>query len=350
VNAYGAGTTFCLAAGTYHPSSLVLKSGDVLDGGNRSAVFDGGGTIAYAVTGASVANVTIKGLTVQNYANPLQTGAIQSFGTTGWVIENNHITHNAGAGVTFDGGAQVIGNLLDYNTQEGYACHGNHDLFKGNTIAYNNAALTVSWGWEAGGGKCWGTQYLTVDGNYSHDNGGPGLWTDTDNAFTTYSNNTVANNYASGIMHEVSWSATITGNTATGNGFGDKGGWLWDAGILLSSSGGQDAADPIVVSSNTVTGNYDGITVVEQSRGSGAYGTYQAQNVHVSNNTVSMSTGATGVATDYGDTGIWGRNITFAGDHYTLGSTSGSYFAWAGGLRQWASWQSYGNDVAGSMK
>src|SRR5438132_6489789 len=298
-------TTFCLQPGTYHPSSLAPKSGDVIDGGNRAAVWDGQGSLTFAVSSNSANNVTIRSLVIKNYNNPSQSGAIQSFGTSGWVISNNDINHNHAAGVAVDGGAQVLNNHLSYNHQEGYACHGNHDLFTGNEIDHNNWLMEYSPGWEAGGGKCWATQYLTFRSNNSHDNGGPGLWTDTDNVYTTYDSNTVTNNWGAGIFHEISYSATISNNTVTGNGFGESGGWLWDAGIQISSSGGQSAATPIAIYGNTLTNNYDGIGLLQQNRGSGALGPYLVQNVDVHDNNVTMSRGATGVVEDDGDNGIW---------------------------------------------
>ena len=343
------GTTFCLAPGTYHPGSLAPKTGDVIDGGNRSAVLDGQGTLTCAVDSTSANNVTLRGLGIQNYNNPAQSGAIQSLGTSGWVISNNDIDRNHGAGVAVDGGAQVLNNHIWYNHQEGYACHGNHDLFQGNEIDHNNWLMEFSPGWEAGGGKCWATQYLTFRDNYSHDNGGPGLWTDTDNVYTTYDSNTVTKNWGAGIFHEISYSATISNNIVNGNGVGESNGWLWDAGIQISSSGGQSAATPIAIYGNTLTNNYDGIGLLQQNRGSGALGPYLVQNVDVHDNNVTMSRGATGVVEDDGDNGIWTRNNTFSHDTYQVTSPSGSWFSW-GGLRVgWSAWRALGLDVTGSL-
>ena len=349
INGAPSGTTFCLASGTYHPSSLAPKSGDVVDGGNRQAVWDGQGTLTYAVHSSSASNVTLRGLVIQNYNNPAQSGAIQSFGSSGWVLANNDINHNHGVGVAVDGGAQVLNNHLWYNHQEGYACHGNHDLFQGNEIDHNNWLMEYSPGWEAGGGKCWATQYLTFRDNYSHDNGGPGLWTDTDNVYTTYDSNTVKNNWGAGIFHEISYAATISNNNVSGNGFGESNGWLWDAGIQISSSGGQSAATPIAIYGNTVTNNYNGIGLLQQNRGSGALGTYLVQNVNVHDNTVTMSRGGTGVVQDDSDNGVWTRNVTFVHDSYTVSNHSGMWFAWAGDYLGWPAWRVLGLDATGSL-
>jgi parallel beta-helix repeat protein len=323
INNAAPGTTFCFASGTYRPSSLAPKAGDVLNGGNRGAVLDGGGSIQYAVVGSAASpNVTVKGFTVQHYNNPLQHGAIESLGTTGWLIENNHVTLNAGVGVTVDGGpggATTLNNLLDWNTQEGFTIHGNNVLFQGNEIAHNNPNLAVSPGWEAGGGKIWATQHATVRGNNSHDNGGPGLWTDGSNIYTVYDGNTVSNNWGSGILDEVSYDATITNNTITGNGFADAGGWLWDGGITLSTSGALTTLSPINVSHNTLINNFNGITLIQQNRGSGPLGLFLLQNVVVQGNSISGA-GRTGAVADNG-TVLATRNLAWANNTYSNGAS-----------------------------
>src|SRR5207253_3179406 len=139
--------------------------------------------------------------------------------------------------------------------------------------------------------------------------------------------------------HEISYSATISNNIVNGNGVGESNGWLWDAGIQISSSGGQSAATPIAIYGNTLTNNYDGIGLLQQNRGSGALGPYLVQNVDVHDNNVTMSRGATGVVEDDGDNGIWTRNNTFSHDTYQVTSPSGSWFSW-GGLRVgWSAWR-----------
>jgi parallel beta-helix repeat protein len=176
------------------------------------------------------------------------------------------------------------------------------------------------------------------------------LWTDTDNVFTTYDGNTVTNNWGAGIFHETSYSATIVNNHVSGNGFGDSNGWLWDAGIQISSSGGQGAATPIAIYGNTVTNNYNGISLLQQNRGSGAMGAYLVQNVNVHDNTVTMSRGGTGVVEDNGDAAIWTRNNTFAHDSYHVNGSGGRWFAWAGDSVVWSAWRALGLDVSGSLR
>ena len=50
-------------------------------------------------------------------------------------------------------------------------------------------------------------QDLTFKSNYVHDNGGPGLWADTNNINTTFDGNTISNNWGPGIYDEISYNA-----------------------------------------------------------------------------------------------------------------------------------------------
>ena len=59
----------------------------------------------------------------------------------------------------------------------------------------------------AGGAKFWDTNGATVTGNYVHDNEDVGLWADTDNRGFDISYNYIPNNYAEGIMYEISYNA-----------------------------------------------------------------------------------------------------------------------------------------------
>jgi hypothetical protein len=67
----------------------------------------------------------------------------------------------------------------------GFRGAGGNILIEGNEISHNNyAGFDPFWG---GGGSKWVyTSHLIVRGNYSHDNLGPGLWTDINNIHTLY--------------------------------------------------------------------------------------------------------------------------------------------------------------------
>jgi parallel beta-helix repeat protein len=371
IDAAPVNTTFCFAAGTYNVGSLAPKSGDVFDGGNRTAILDGQNTRQQAFVSSTTSGVTIRGFVIKQYASPLQAAAIQSFGTTNWTIENNQITHNAATAVATDTGARVLNNLMDWNGQQGYAAHGQNLLYEGNEIAFNNANLAVDATWEAGGGKAWDTDGATFRNNNVHDNGGNGLWDDTNNIRITYDGNTVDNNWGGGIYHEIGYDATIVNNTVSRNGMpsapggGQNLGWLWDAGILLRSSGALTATSPILIANNTVTNNYNGIALLESpepnscpntANGEGRYGPCLLQNILVRDNTVTMSIGGTGVVQD-GTGNPFSQNIHFTNNHYHVANPTThpndghaeGWFAWNNAWRTWAEWQGFGNDLTGTF-
>jgi parallel beta-helix repeat protein len=311
---------------------------------------------------------------IQHFATTLQQGAITAYGGPGWIIENNHITHNAAAGVATGDNVKVVDNLIDWNTQEGFSAHGAGGLYQGNEIAYNNDNLTVDPTWEAGGGKCWATKHLTFESNNVHDNGGNGIWCDTNNIYTTYDHNTVDNNSGAGIYHEISYDATITNNDIENNGMpsspggGMKQGWLWNAGIQLRASGALTATTPLTISNNTVKNNYNSIALLQSPNNTygagacnpnvneGAYGPCLVQNVLVQNNTITMTQGATGLVQDgYGDS-IFTDNNHFNANTYTTTPTcctSGYTYGWLAWMDNWPTWTTwqttYHNDPTGTL-
>ena len=372
-------TTFCFSPGIYHVSRLMPKSGDVLNGVGRKAVLDGGNSAFYAIYGDSVSpgpsDVTVRGFIIRNFRTPLQQGAIQDYNGPGWVIQDNHITKNAAAGVATGDTVKVLDNLIDHNGQEGFSAQGNGGLYQDNEIAYNNFNLAVNGGWEAGGGKAWGTDHLTFKFNYVHNNGGPGLWADTNNINTVFDDNTVSNNWGPGIYEEISYNATITGNTVTGNsmpsspGNGERLGWGWDAGIQLRGSGGLSPSTPLIISHNIVTDNFNGITLVQspspdacpdKASHEGRYGPCRIQNVVVEDNYITMSQGATGEFADGTDSdnsiftswnNRWLQNnycVTSA-VHPADGYINNSWFAWLYNIVSWSEWQNDGLDTFGTF-
>jgi len=370
INKAPPGTTFCFGRGFYRVSSLIPKSGDVLDGGNRTAILDGGNSAAYAIYGDSASSgpsdVTIRGFVIQDFKTPLQHGAIEDFNGPGWIIEDNHITKNAAAGVGTGDSVRVIDNLIDHNRQEGFSAHGDGGLYQGNDIAYNNYNLMINGTWEAGAGKAWATRDLTFKSNYVHDNGGPGLWADTDNINTTFEGNTVSDNWGAGIYVEQSYNAVIINNTVTGNGMpsspggGERLGWAWDAGIQIRRSGGLSASSPMIISGNTVANNYNGISLIEsprQSCGTGKYAPCNVQNVLIEDNWVTMSQGATGAYQDGAGNAIFTtQNNIFYNNHYCVVSASHpndgysyGWFVWINGWSDFFTWQIEWLETAGTF-
>jgi parallel beta-helix repeat protein len=218
-------------------------------------------------------------------------------------------------------------------------------LYENNGIAFNNYARFKN-GWEAGGAKWLKVRGLTVRGNYVHDNKGPGLWTDTDNVDVTYEQNVVEHNTGAGIVHEASYDAVIRDNTVQHNGFRWTS-WLSGAGILVSSS------ENVQIYRNTVVGNADGIAITHAARASGTF--HEPRNIDVHDNTVTMTVGATGLATGQGSVYFTSRNNHFQNNTYYLGCGD-RHFAWLDpqdGVG-WAyvttdEWMAAGNDTSGTF-
>lgn len=368
-------STFCFGRGIYHVSALIPKSGDVLDGEGQAAILDGGNSAFYAVYGDSASSgpshVTILGFVIRNFRTRLQQGAIQDFNGAGWIIEGNHITDNAAAGVATGDKVKVLGNLIDHNGQEGFTAHGYGGLYEDNEISYNNFNLAVDPNWEAGGGKAFGTDHLTFESNHVHDNGGTGLWADTNNINTTFDHNTISNNRGAGISDEISYTATITNNILTGNGMpsapgsGKVQGWGWDAGIQLRASGGTTSSRPTIIANNLVLDNFNGITLLQSPSPNacanpleGLYGPCRVQNVIVENNYITMSQGAVGELQDGTNNSIFTSwNNHWLNNHYCVVSAvhpddgyMNDWFAWMNQNLSWSAWQGYGLDRGGTFK
>lgn len=302
-------------------------------------------TESYAFVG-SADNVTIQGLTVQMYATPAQEGAIQAQepgeGDRGerWLIDGVDVAYNHGAGIRAGDHTTIRNTHIHHNGQLGVTGAGGVGLvIEECEIAYNNTA-GFDWEWEAGGVKVTRSADVRFSGNDVHHNEGPGLWADIDVVDTLYEDNHVFDNLGPGIFHEISGSATITRNVVERNGL-EKSSWLWGAGILVAASG------DVEVFANVVSDNGNGITGVQQDRGSGLHGERLLVDLFVHHNTIDLGTGKMGIVEDVGSDDVFTtRNNRFASNTY-LGSVGHDYL-WLGRRLDRDGWQAYGQDTEGS--
>lgn len=302
-------------------------------------------SVTAAAFNPTASNVSISNLTIEKYATPAQYGAINAENAQGWVVADNLIRLNHGAGIRYGPQMKILRNTITYNGQEGLIGVGDDTSVEDNEIAYNNGAHFDPT-WEAGGTKFVLSDHLTVRGNFVHHNEGPGLWTDIDNNHVLFDNNTVEDNDQVGILHEISWAATIQNNTVRRNGLAAwvPSGYVWGVGILVSSS------KDVEVLGNTVEDNLGGIAGVQQARGTGTLGAHQILNLNVHNNSVKQSSGLTGLVQDIGDTSYFtSKNNHFSVNTYLL-HTNTNYFAWNDvSPSSFTTWQGYSNDTAGSV-
>ena len=330
-----AGTVFRIN-GEHFGQNIDPKDGQVFVGAPGARLVGNGAGAAFD---SDADNVTIDGFEITGYMPRKQAGVIHGFGDR-WVVRNNNIHHNGAVGVRLANGNQglILDNIIHHNEQLGISVAFSTDtVVQGNEIAFNNHEVKYSWGWEAGGTKFWSTTNLIVRGNHSHDNHGPGLWTDHDNVGTVYEGNLVEDNYAAGIFHEISYSATIRDNTIRRNGFGHAA-WVWGGGITIAAS--QD----VEVYGNLVEDNFNGITMAQQDRGSGSLGPWIVRNNYVHDNTIRNS-GVSGVAQDIGTSAVFNSGNRFDRNTY-IGDVGWEY---DDGRVGWDTWRSFGNDGSGSF-
>ena len=307
--------------------------------------------VAPGLVRATVDDVTVANLVLEQAANEAQTGAVENrrvlpraVSGSGWRLLDNEVRSNHGVGLGFGGGSTVIGNHIHHQGQLGFGAWGTGSVVRGNDVSFNGiAGYTAEW--EAGGCKIWKTLDTTLSHNDVHDNEGPGLWADGGNLRTTYERNRIRDNWGAGIQHEISYDATIVHNEITGNGRRHKG-WAWEAGIQIQSSGGTGV---IEVAQNVVSGNANGIVLID----SGGrhrdrptpYGEHLVRNVWVHDNRVTLRGGqVSGAVQDIDDQSIYtANNNRFDHNVYRLDSLTRPHFAWLDEDIDWNAWRSLGN-------
>jgi parallel beta-helix repeat protein len=299
--------------------------------------------------------VTIEGLIVEKYASPTQLGAIGFTGPgNGWIVRGNEVRWNHGAGIRPGNGMQILSNNIHHQGQIGIAGSGSGVIMEGNELAYNNTAGFGSGRQgEAGGAKFTFTRGLVVRRNYSHNNHGPGLWTDLNNIDCLYDGNRVEDNDWSGIFHEVSYACVIRNNTVRRNGFHIPGQTtaVDGAGILVSSSRDTE------IYGNVVEDNRTGIAGQETDRPTplppSGYGSHDLVNLWVHNNSVRQMDGgrAAGVvdldpnADPYAQT----ANNRWANNTYTIGTAT--RWRWASNVDvSLSEWRRVGQDSGSTFQ
>ena len=287
-------TTFWFEPGVHTLGASIYSQiqpgqGDVYIGA-PGAVISGQNTNQSAFVGTA-ANVTIEYLTVQDFASVEGQMVVNHDGGSNWNIAYNTIQNNTGgAGVGLGPNTVVTNNCLTNNGEYGFSsnCSGSGcDALTGGpanvTLSNNEISLNDSAGAYdqpggtqcgcSGGGKLWHVNGAKITGNYVHDNGNVGIWADTDNTGIDISGNTVSNNYAEGIIIEISYNFSITNNTLTANdqasGSAQAGQNIFPA-IYISESGGDSRVPGALsgvadVKNNTFTDNWSGITLWENA-------------------------------------------------------------------------------------
>jgi hypothetical protein len=301
-----------------------------------------------AAFSGSASSVTLRNLIIEKYASIAGYGAIQATSTSGgasngWIVDSNELRLNHGMGLRISNSMQVTRNKFHDNGQMGLGGTGSNVLIENNEIYKNNYA-GYSWNWEAGGDKFTWSTNLTIRGNYSHDNNGPGLWTDINNDYVLYENNHTTRNVMAGIDHEISFHATIRNNLIENDGFSPlgTGSIWWGSGILIQNSSNVE------VYGNTVTNCMDAIGGIQADRGNAPDGTpYRLMNLNVHDNIVTQQVNyAEGIvkATVFDNSVFtsWGNH--FQNDTYYLTDLSHPYFLWLDQKWTLSQWNLYASE------
>ena len=291
----------------------------------------------------SGANVSISHIVVEKYASPAQFGAIGAQGASGsrpagaqnWTVSDTEVRLSHGTGIQLGDRGHIVRCHVHHNGQKGVGAKGADVVVEDSEIAFNNYA-GYDYAWEAGGTKFARTTNLRVLRNYVHDNAGAGLWADIDNHNALFQTNRVDNNRGSGIQYEISYGATIEGNTVRWNGSVPRVS-LWQAQISVQNSSN------VTVRNNTVEVGPDvgnGIVVINQERGSGDQGTYLGKDNTVLSNTVTYE--GLGGASGLMDTLGTAENNRFDRNTYVL-KAGGQHFE-SRGKKSWEQFRSLGYD------
>ena len=278
--------------------------------------------IATAAFDSDANGVTIDNLTIQKFNSPVQYGAIQ--GGENWTVTNNEVLLNYGVGITVQGGSTIRGNDVHDNGQMGIGGNGDNILVEANEIHANGFWAGIDPTWEGGGSKFAETNNLVVRDNYSHDNHGIGLWTDIDNVDTLYEGNWLINNDGGGINHEISYDAIIRDNVAIGNGEAREGNWLWGAQIQIQNSQNVEIYGNMI----DMSGGLNGIGLIQQDRGMGAYGEYTTTGNTIRDNVIVSDggDGQTGGVADYNEAGMLNGGNVFSNNDYRM--ADGDHWIW----------------------
>ena len=270
-------------------------------------------------------DVLVSGLMVEKFAAPVGSAGMPV--GTRWTLQYSEVKLNHYAGVGTGDESRVFNTSIHHNGAFGIIGAGNFATVENNEISYNNYARFFPY-WGSGGSKFVLTYGLTIRGNYSHHNGGRGFHTDIANIYTLYENNTVEDNERGGIFHELSYDATIRYNTLRRNGTSKPWPyWTTGAGIEIFN------APNVEIYGNVLEDNWQGITGLDQHRGSGPYGPYTLTNLYVHDNWITSritdaGAGRTGVVDSDGYTAYVYGNNRFERNQYVLADPNRQSFLW----------------------
>ena len=348
VSQHPTATTFYLRAGTHRRQTVVPKSDDKFIG-EAGAVMDGENVtaLAFSTVTAGSSRVTIKSLTIKNYASGSSQGAIQGDAGVNWVIDGNTVSYNKVIGIRAGKGWQIRNNKVFNNGVigiSGYKADGaiieSNQVYGNNYLKATEAAIMS----QASGIKFGVSANIIIRSNNVYSNYAKGIWVDHCLPTTIIENNTVRDNAHQGIFFEAGYTAKIRYNTSERNGGASATGyWLARAGIQITNS------PNVEVHNNTVRDNANGITAMNTTGSAGIaapLGPLKIQNLYVHDNVIRMYVGRTGVGQNTGEKQVYTTwNNRFVHNTYYLHTAGGTYFTWNELNLTSSQWRTYGLDT-----
>lgn len=294
-------------------------------------------------------HITIRNLVVEKYATPAQSGAIGGkIHVSDWIIDHVESRLNHGVGVMVPDSGMLRHSFVHDNGQMGVGSGTTSGArVQENDISRNNYA-GYDCAWECGGLKFGLARSATIQGNNVHHNlgrGASGLWCDEDCTDVTVADNAVHDNPGAGIFYEISCNAVIRDNRVVNNGMVGSG-WFWGGGIQIAAS------HHVEVHGNTVAHNLNGITGIQQNRGTGKNcGERVISHLNVHDNITSDrpdSYSIAGLVADGGSSQIFevSSSNRFDRNTYRMSNPFADVFFWKSAMTS-VQWKSAGNGPDG---
>jgi hypothetical protein len=345
-NLYAQGTTFCLKAGVHYITAPIYPKTNDTYVGEYGAILDGtqwastdANLGAFTGTARSISYVTIRNLVIRNMP---QFGIATAYGANShWTIDHNEVSGSR-IGLSFPDYSIVTNNFIHHNDQYGFGgYHTTGSVFRNNEVSYNSTCLCYPG--DGGAMKLPGTTNISVIGNYIHDNGGNGIWFDTNNTGVLIESNTIIVNtrYAKAIsMEQNKGTAIIRNNTITVGSGGE-------VAIILNNSSN------VQVYNNTVTTSTAAGAAINIFYDASRTG-YETMNNSVTNNTITLQGSATltSSVSCYNVTNCspyWtSKGNLFQGNTYRVPSQTGKHWRLSSPV-SWSGWQAIGFDTTGTI-
>jgi len=363
VEAAAPGSSFLFAEGVYNDTLILPKDGMSFSAENPwsgtlneagSAIFDGQGAASVLFAGQA-SDVTIEGFEIRNYlpgeyqapisARVTDRGAANEFEDgENWIVRNNFIHDNDGAGINLGSGMVIEGNQIFRNAQigisgiaeEGFPLTG--VKIRNNTINGNTSANpTFPFEFHEGGIKATYAVDMEVTGNTIRDNRGAGMYCDLFCENLLVDDNQFRRNggrlNAGGVFFEIGDGAVITNNVIDGISGFTEASPLW-GGVTIAES------QNVRVENNTI--NLDGgAGIMFRNRtdindNAGNIGRDPLANIVFNNNTVTAESGETRVGFN-GGTDLEAGAVTLTNNTYI--ESGGTIRYTYNGARDFAYWQ-----------